>query len=193
MKIHDDYFVLEGDKSRALVILIGMDGTLFEHENRYLKIAEKANSLYSLSAFAFRNPASNWEIKGNGFSTIMNTVRKNMDENCEIYFFGFSAGASFAIFNAWEYPAIKRLLLVNPPLMSNFQKISNIKRFEGESTLIIGEHDQSITLGGIIERSKKTSGFSDVFIYPSADHQFTGLLDEFIDLPFTHLFGEKIN
>jgi len=190
MKIYDDYFSIEGDKTRALVMLIGMDGTLFEHEERYLRIAEKAHSLYSVSVFAFRNPASNWDIQGNGFSAVMVTVKKTMDENCEIYFFGFSAGASFAIFNSWEYPEIKRLLLVNPPLMANFHRVcESMRRSAGTSTLVIGERDPSLTLGRIVLNSKKTSGFSDVIIHPGADHQFTGMTNEFIELPFTYLFN----
>ena len=183
-----DYFIIEGDKSRAFVIIVGMDGSLYGDENRYLKMAQKANALHGYTIFGFCNPGSNWNLEDNGFSFIMNTVKNHMTESCEIYVFGFSAGASFTIFHAWEYPDIKRILVVNPPLMVNYHKIvEGIRQFKGISTLIIGEQDQSISFGKIIERDQKASGFSDVIIYPKANHLFTGLTDELIDLPFTYL------
>ena len=191
-RLTDDHFILDGCDKRALVIVVGMDGSLFGYEDKYLKIAEAANDQYGYTVFGFRNPASNWDIRDNGFPSVMRTVSENMAEGYEVSYFGFSAGASFAMFHAWEFPQIKRMLLVNPPLMVNTPKaLKGIKAFDGESTLIIGERDQSITLGRLIERDQKTSGFSRVIIFPKADHRFTGMIAEFISLPFTYLFSEE--
>ena len=122
----------------------------------------------------------------------MNTVNENMADNYEVSFLGFSAGASFAMFHAWKYPEIKRMLLVNPPMMVNLHKtIKGIGKFEGVSTLIIGERDQSIGLGRIFERDTKKGGFDNVVILPETDHQFTGKIDKFIELPFSYLIDRQ--
>jgi len=191
-RLSNDHFILAGSDKNALVIVVGMDGSLFGYENKYLKIAEIANDQYGYTVFVFSNPASKWDIKGNGFSSVMRTVSENMAEDYEVSYFGFSAGASFAMLHAWEYTQIKQVLLVNPPLMINFPKLlKGIKAFGGVSTLIIGEGDQSVTLGRLIERDQKASGFSRVIIYPKADHRFTRMLNEFIRLPFTYLLSEE--
>ena len=188
-RLNDRYFIIDGSNKNALVIVVGMDSPLFGHENQYLKIAENANIKYGFTVFVFSNPASNWDIEDNGFSVVMNTVNENMADNCEVFYFGFSAGASFAMFHAWKYPEIKRMLLVNPPMMVNLHKtIKGIVAFEGVSTLIIGEQDQSIGLGRIFERDIKKGGFDNIIIFPEADHQFTGKIDEFIGLPVLYLF-----
>ena len=190
MKNFKTHFIIDGDKNNALVIFVGKDSSLFGNEDRYLKIAETANTVYGLTVFCFCNPACNWDLKDNGFSFIIDTVKENINENGNIYFFGFSAGATFAIFNAWKYAQIKRMLLVNPPLMVNMHKIfKGIKNFKGISTLIIGEQDFCIKIGSMFERDKEMSGFTDVFIFPKADHMFTGLTDEFVKLPFTYLIN----
>ena len=192
-RLNNDYFILDGSDKNALVIVVGMNGSLFGHENKYLKIAETASEQYGYTVFVFHNPASNWDIKDNGFSSVMSTVSENMAENYEVSYFGFSAGASFAMFHAWKYPQIKRMLLVNPPLMVDFPKaLRGIKAFEGVSTLIIGERDKNITLGRLIERDQEASGFSHVIIFPKADHSFSEMLTEFISLPFTFLFNEGV-
>ena len=186
--------LLDGSDKKALVIVVGMDGSLFGYENKYLKIAEVANDQYGYTVFVFSNPASNWDIKDNGFSSVVRTVSENMAEDYEVSYFGFSAGASVAMFHASEYAQVKQMLLVNPPLMINFPKaLKGIKAFKGVSTLVIGERDQSITLGRLIERDQKASGISRVIIFPKADHNFTGMLTEFISLPFTYLLGEEKN
>ena len=189
IKLNDKYFFIDGNKN-VMVILVGMDSPLFGYENQYLKIAQIANSKYGFTVFGFCSPASNWEVEDNGFSFVMNTVNEYMSDNYEVYCFGFSAGASFAMFNAWKYPQIKRMLLVNPPLMVDLQKtIKGIAAYQGVSTLIIGERDPSIVLGRIFERGIDSSGFDNVVIFPEADHQFTGKFDEFIDLPFNYLYN----
>ena len=76
--------------------------------------------------------------------------------------------------------------------MVDFPKaLRGIKAFEGVSTLIIGERDKNITLGRLIERDQEASGFTHVAIFPGADHNFTGILNAFIELPFTYLFSEQ--
>ena len=185
----DRFFIIKGNDTSAFVILVGKDGSLYGFKKKYLEIAETAHHTYGNTVFIFNNPASNWNLQDNGFSFVMNTVKNNMGGSYEISFFGFSAGASFAMLNAWKYPEIKRMLLVNPPLMVNFDKqLDNLKLFKGFTTLIIGEFDQSAALCRLIEGDKETIGINNLVLYENADHQFTGLLKEFIQLPFSYLF-----
>ena len=105
----------------------------------------------------------------------------------EIYYMGHSNGAVIGACWGGQYPLIKRMLLINPPIMMNWHKTKQgLKSFQGErATFIFGEHDPSAKYAGLIELLKQ--GNLHLVMFPNADHNFKGLLPEFMELPETYL------
>ena len=181
------YGVICGNET-FVFIKPGLSGSIYGYENKYLKIAERLNQKYSCTIIASPN-----ENKTN-FSAEMDflneyAVQHNL-QNFQIYYFGFSNGALIGMSEAFKYPRIKRLLLINAPLCINMLKsIEGIRKFTGEKmTLLFGSKDPSYDLAKMFTEleSEKVA----VKIVPDADHNFTGALDLFISLPEKYLFGQ---
>jgi pimeloyl-ACP methyl ester carboxylesterase len=176
----------------VLVIIVGMNGSVYGYENKYFQIAKRANAIYGSTVFIFANDERNWHNPKIYFNVIMNYVKENMLNKTEIKIklFGYSAGAAFASYYAWEYPEITNLLLVNPPLMDHLElTISRMRSFSGNATLVVGKNDPSYKLGELFTLDKYADIFNNVIIFDGADHFFKGLLNEFIDLPFQYLYN----
>jgi pimeloyl-ACP methyl ester carboxylesterase len=175
----------------VLVIIVGMNGSVYGYENKYFRIAKRANAIYDSTVFIFANDERNWYEPKVYFSEIIKYVKKNTINlnNPKIKLFGYSAGASFASYCAWEYPEITDLLLVNPPLMNYLElTIDRMKAFSGKSTLVVGKNDPNYKLGELFTIGDYKEIFNNVVLFDGADHFFKGLLNEFINLPFQYLY-----
>lgn len=175
----------------ALVIIVGMNGSIYGYENKYFRIAKRANSIYGSTVFIFANDERNWYNPKIFFNVIMNYVKENMlnKSDIKIKLFGYSAGAAFASYCVYEYPEITNVLLVNPPLLDYLElTINHMRLFSGESTLVVGKYDPNYKLGELFTLDKYADIFNNVILFDGADHFFKGLLNEFINLPFEYLY-----
>jgi pimeloyl-ACP methyl ester carboxylesterase len=175
----------------VLVIIVGINGSVYGYENKYYRIAKRANAIYDSTVFIFANDERNWCEPKVYFNEIIKHVKKNTVDlnNIKIKLFGYSAGALYASFFAWEYPEITNLLLVNPPLMDYLElTIDRMKAFSGNSTLVVGKYDPYYKLGELFTIEEYKDIFNNVVLFDGADHFFKGLLNEFINLPFQYLY-----
>ncbi len=120
-----------------------------------------------------------------------NTIVHNL-EDYKVYYLGHSNGAALGIINAWHFPEIKRLVCINAPLMMNpHQLVQGIKEFDGEKmSLVYGSKDPSFDMLKLY--SELESEKIDFIRVKNADHNFTGTLDFFIELPGLLLFGDEL-
>lgn len=88
-----------------------------------------------------------------------------------------------------KYPKIKRMLLINTPLMYNFYKTKEgIMNFNGESLVMVyGEFDQSYMYTELLNRLE--SDKFKVKIVKGQDHDFSNDITEFIELPDKYLIN----
>ena len=119
------------------------------------------------------------------------TKQQNMG-NFQVYFVGHSNGAALGIINAWQFPEIKKLVCINAPLMMNpHLLIQGIKEFSGEKmNLVYGSKDPSFDMVKLY--SELESEKIDFVRVKNADHNFTGNLDFFIELPGLLFFGDEL-
>jgi pimeloyl-ACP methyl ester carboxylesterase len=180
-------------KNDILLIIVGSNGSVNGYENKYFKIAKRANEIYGNTVFIVSNNERNWHSAKNCFNAIMTYLREHMSNSkgTKIKLFGVSAGATLASFYAWEYPEITDMLLVNPPLFRENMEltIKAIKLFTGNSTLIIGKKDPSYEFGELFTFDNYANIFNNVILFDNADHNFKGMINEFIDLPFRYLYN----
>lgn len=100
----------------------------------------------------------------------------------DIIFIGFSDGANIGAQQGYLIPKIKRMLLINGPLMINFHKTkSGILAFENEKIeMIYGEQDPSYKYVGLLDFID--SKFLEVDTLEGIDHNFTNALPDFEQL-----------
>ena len=174
-----------------LLIIVGYNGSISGSENKYFRIAKRANEVYGNTVFIVDNNERNWDSPENYFNVIINYVKENtLSDEIKIKLFGNSAGATLAISYAWKCPEITKMLLVNPPLFEeNLELIADgIKLFGGSATLVMGKNDPSYELAKLFVQEKYTNIFKEIVFYDNADHKFKGLISEFVNLPFQYLY-----
>ena len=90
--------------------------------------------------------------------------------DAQIYFAGFSKGASIGCLQGANYPQITRYLLVNLPIIINTLKICRAaKNFSGEKmSFVFGSEDPSANSLGLLRLHEREN--MNVRIIPGQDH-----------------------
>lgn len=104
---------------------------------------------------------------------------------------GYSNGAILGARYAHKYQEIKKLLLINGPLMINWpQTKSGVEKFQGERVVFVyGSKDPSYKYCGLTEYINSTVKV-ELVIAEDADHNFSEMLDYFCDLPMKLILGK---
>lgn len=180
-----DYGIVEGNNI-IVFIKAWQNGSLYGYQNKYIKMAKRLNQKYGCSVICSSNPFDGNNPLDNAM-VIIEDYAKRFDDY-KIYYLGYSNGALIGAWFGVKYPKIKRMALVNGPLMYNLHKTKEgALSFKGESiNFIYGEHDQSI---GYVELLKSIENDKiKVFIEEGQDHHFSKSEEDFQKIPEKYLF-----
>ena len=180
-----DYGIIEGNNI-IVFIKAGQNGSLYGYQNIYIKMAKRLNQKYGCSVICSSNPFDGNNPLDNAM-VIIEDYAKRFDDY-KIYYLGYSNGALIGAWFGIKYPKIKRMALVNGPLMYNLYKTKEgALSFKGESiNFIYGEYDQSI---GYVELLKSIENDKiKVFIEEGQDHHFSKSEEDFQKIPEKYLF-----
>lgn len=180
-----DYGIIEGNNI-IVFIKAGQNGSLYGYQNKYINMAKRLNQKYGCSVICSSNPFDGNNPLDNAM-TIIENYAKRFDDY-KIYYLGYSNGALIGAWFGIKYPKIKRMVLVNGPLMYNLHKTKEgALSFKGESiNFIYGEYDQSI---GYVELLKSIENDKiKVFIEEGQDHHFSKSEEDFQKIPEKYLF-----
>ena len=180
-----DYGIVEGNNI-IVFIKAGQNGSLYGYQNKYIKMAKKINKKYGCSVICSSNPFDGNNPLDNAMEVIEDYAKRFDD--FKIYYLGYSNGALIGAWFGIKYPKIKRMALVNGPLMYNLYKTKEgALSFKGESiNFIYGEYDQSI---GYVELLKSIENDKiKVFIEEGQDHHFSKSEEDFQKIPEKYLF-----
>ena len=180
-----DYGIVEGNNI-IVFIKAGQNGSLYGYQNKYIKMAKRLNQKYGCSVICSSNPFDGNNPLDNAMEVIEDYAKRFDD--FKIYYLGYSNGALIGAWFGIKYPKIKRMALVNGPLMYNLYKTKEgALSFKGESiNFIYGEFDQSI---GYVELLKSLENDKiKVFIEEGQDHHFSKSEEDFQKIPEKYLF-----
>lgn len=180
-----DYGIVEGNNI-IVFIKAGQNGSLYGYQNKYVKMAKRLNKKYGCSVICSSNPFDGNNPLDNAMEVIEDYAKRFDD--FKIYYLGYSNGALIGAWFGIKYPKIKRMALVNGPLMYNLYKTKEgALSFKGESiNFIYGEYDQSI---GYVELLKSLENDKiKVFIEEGQDHHFSKSEEDFQKIPEKYLF-----
>lgn len=168
-------FVVASDK--AVLIMTGIGGSENGYENKYFEIARILNEKYDASVFIFATPREAWQKGENlvdeAISEVDRAMSKRSTVGYDLYCFGTSAGASFLGSFTYKYPQVKKLILVNPVMQINYNKLlRGLDDSRAEVNVVFGEDDPSRKFVGLLDLLKNKS-VKTTFV-PNADHCFSG-------------------
>lgn len=181
-----DYGIIIGNET-IVFIKAGQDGSMYGYQNKYLKIADNINKKYGYTVICSSNPFDGTNPLDNAMKVIEDYCEKQNIVDYKIYYMGHSNGALIGAWFGTKYPKIKRMLLVNGPLMFNWHKTKEgIQRFSGEKmVLVYGSLDQSFQYAGLIE--PLTNERVKLEIIEGQDHHFSKDIFDFKTLPEKYL------
>lgn len=179
-----------------LLTIPGVDGSVDGYKDKYRRIAESVQEEQGVSVVRMSNPfitSFHWESnirKALEFISV-NLPTITEGNKAEIRIMAHSAGAAIVAQIAWEYPEIKRLLLVNPATKLGLDKMKlGLSMFKGDDiTVLYGSLDPAIDdvneINGIESRVP-----INTFVLEGIDHHFSGTdgLIQFIAAPKNLLF-----
>jgi predicted esterase len=179
-----EYGLVKGSCSRVLLIKVGQNGTIYGYENKYLKMAKQINEKSGISIVVASNPYD----KTDSLRQAIEIIQDECGQIETIYFMGHSNGAILGARYAHNHQEIKKLLLINGPLMINWpQTKKGLEQFQGESVIFIyGSKDPSYRYCGLIECINSNVA-AELIIVEDADHNFSEMMDEFCELPGKYL------
>lgn len=164
-------------------IKTGNGGNIYGYENKYQKIANRINDELGYAVLVASNPVEEQ-------CNLQREVRIVLDAfgifNAfdDIIYIGISDGANIGAQQGYRISELKRMLLINGPLMINFHKTKRgILAFENEKIeMIYGERDPSYNYVGLLDTID--SKLLEVNTLEEIDHNFTNALPKFEQLIF---------
>lgn len=179
-----EVFISPAKSKTIFITLPGVDGSIDGYKDKYKRIAENTQKERGMATVRMSNPfisSYHWDsnIRHVLDYVLANKLAITNYEDIEIQIMAHSAGAAIIAQIAWEYPEIKKLLLVNTAFKMNPDKIlGGLSNFIGTVQFVFGRKDPSI------EWAKKLKEKYEVSVIDGADHNFSGECFEiFIGLP----------
>ena len=153
------------------------------YKNKYLKIANRINDELGYAVLVAANPVEEQCNLQREMKKVFDAfgVYNTFDD---IIYIGFSDGANIGAQQGYLIPEIKRMLLINGPLMINFHKTKRgIVAYENEKIeMVYGTQDPSYKYVELLDSID--SKVLLVNTLENIDHVFTNALSEFEQLIF---------
>ena len=183
-----EYGIIEGNNT-IVFIKSGQNGSIYGYNNKYIKMAKRLNKKHKCTVICSSNPFDGNNPLDNAFTVIEKYTSKF--EDYKVYYLGFSNGALIGAYFGINYPKIKRMLLVNMPLIYDINLIkNNLNNFNNEKvTIVYGSLDYSINLLENIKDIK--SNRVDIKVILNEDHYFSKDEEDFYSLPEKYLFYKE--
>lgn len=183
-----EYGIIEGNNT-IVFIKSGQNGSIYGYNNKYIKMAKRLNKKYKCTVICSSNPFDGNNPLDNAFTVIEKYTSKF--EDYKVYYLGFSNGALIGAYFGINYPKIKRMLLVNMPLIYDINLIkNNLNNFNNEKvTIVYGSLDYSINLLENIKNIK--SNRLDIKVILNEDHYFSKDEEDFYSLTEKYLFYKE--
>lgn len=180
-----NYGIIKGN-NKILFIKAGQDGSMYGYENKYLRMSKRINEKYGYTVIASSNPFDGRNPLDNAMEVIEEYCKDKFDDY-DIYYMGHSNGGLIGAWFGNNYEKIRKMLLINAPLMYNWHKTKDgIKKFNGELvSLIYGEFDQSIKYTELL--LPLTNEKIKLNIIKNEDHHFKNDMEDFLSLPEKYL------
>lgn len=184
-----DYGFIGGNNT-IIFIKAGQDGSCNGYQNKYLNLAINLNKKYKFSVICSSNPFRKKNPLDDAMQVISDYAKKRKFDDYDVYYIGYSNGGLIGAWHGYQYEKIKRMVLVNAPLMFNFHKTKDgIRNFSGEKMILVyGEFDPSYRYTELLMPLLNDN--IELKIYKGQDHHFSNNSKDFELLPELILYNK---
>ncbi len=175
-----NYGIIFGNE-KIVFIKTGAYGGIRGYKDKYPKMAHKIHDRLGATVICASNPYIENGHIATDKAFISQIISKMKLSEYELYFFGTSDGAYHNLSLAKEFPQSVRMIGVNPSLI-DFSKFKDklLELPHINKTLIYGTKDELFDIVPSLE--KLSCDKLEVITIDGADHDFKGMLEEFISL-----------
>lgn len=167
---------------KIIVNYPGAEGSTDGYNGKYKTLAEYIVSQSLASVVRLPNPHTfgfGWDMN---LRHALAHIHENSKSICnsndpDIFLMGFSAGAGVIASLAWEYPTVKKILLLEPaPKVGEKGVIDGLCQYKGELYVVVGSGDEALgpEVGNKIIKAAINASKKEIFVIPNCDHQFRG-------------------
>lgn len=144
-----DYGIIYGTGKSVFLIKTGQNRSIYGYNNKYLKMAKHINLQYGCTVVVSSNPYDCTDSLGQA----LEVIKQEVNQDVNVYYTDVSNGAILGARFGHLHSEIKRMLLINGPLMINWpQTKKGLEKFEGESvTMVYGSLNPSYEYAKMIE------------------------------------------
>lgn len=178
-----EYGLIHGN-DRIVIIKAGAGGSYIGYEEKYLKMARLLHDTYGCTVLCLSNYAN--DSFEHGDMAVIRELIADRGGEVELYYIGNSNGSTQGLLTATKYFDLRRMVLVNMPLMLNFHRIKEaLSRADTEIRFVYGEKDPSISYVPFLRNASSKEGNlarAEIVTVGGADHNFAGMTDRFIEL-----------
>jgi alpha/beta superfamily hydrolase len=175
-----EYGIVHGNEN-IVFIKTGAGGNIGGYQDKYLKIARRIHQRLGATVICASNPYIE-----DGHETADCAMISKVAADCgftryEVSFIGTSDGGYHNLLLAYQVPQTVKLLGINPSLITTdglveqLQKIPQVKK-----VLVFGTEDDDFECVPLLQRLDCNN--LEILTVEGADHDFTGMVEEFIAL-----------
>lgn len=186
---------------KILINYPGLDGSIDGYENKYRKLAEYIVLKQLAAVIRLPNPyigpiEYDTNIR-NGITHALENSQTICDsEKPTIYLMGTSAGAGAIATLAWEYPEVKKILLMEPaPISTDRILVSTLNKYKGEIYIVVGDSYGALgeKVGRVFYNAAKSASKRELKTIENCNHQFSGVTNGRIlsQAPFWAFLDDK--
>ena len=183
-----DYGIVEGNQT-ILFIKAGQNGNIYGFDNKYLRIALAMHEQFGFTVITSSNPFNGQNPLDQAFEVIEAYCETKGFSSYEVRYMGHSNGALIGFTWGHLYPQIRKMLLINGPLMVNWHRSkAGLSKINDKAvTFVYAEKDPSAFFVGHLHKLAKENPLLDVVTIDDADHNFAEHMDVFLQLPAQYL------
>ncbi|MBR5247622.1 MAG: hypothetical protein IKV27_01550 [Lachnospiraceae bacterium] len=179
-KIH--YGILDGNE-KIVFIKVGADGSIRGYRDKYLKMAHRVHDRLGATVICASNPCDvEYEDQLVADQAMISKVAADCGFSaCEVYFAGASDGGYHNLLLAQRVPQTVKLLGINASqvneddFLEKLQAIPHITK-----CLVYGTKDDAKQFVPVLQTLESEN--LEILTVEGADHEFTGMVDEFVAL-----------
>lgn len=163
-------------KRKVIINYPGMDGTADGYEGKYKKLEEYilSNNL-ATDVVRLSNPYTNYKEHDHN---LRNGIEKALNDKTppDLYLMGTSIGAGSIALLAWEYPEVKKILLLEPACVPTAHLDDALQKYKGEIYIVVGDSDNALgeKTGSLFYNAATHAINRELIVIKNCDHHFSG-------------------
>ena len=175
------YGILNGNE-KIVFIKVGSDGSIKGYQDKYLKMAHRAHARLGATVICASNPDVDYDAQVVADKAMISRVAADCGvSDYEVYFVGTSDGGYQNILLCQQVPQARKLLGINASLNTVEDLVAQLQKLPHvEKILVYGTGDDDFSCVPMLQTIACEN--LEIITVEGANHEFKGMVDEFIAL-----------